>query len=461
MPAVNAAGAPAVQRADLDALAKLFDFASDGEDAEIWAKRFQEHIMSAMRRHSEQLRIAASPAACKLELLRAKLDLHEIVAERLETRAEHMDPIFAEALRELRAVWAPLIEEALLIQMEALHSDPKPCPMSLCRGATAKTADGKVGVLERPSNKDTMPLAKPRGQSPLRLKRSSTSVTKVHTRQSAATPSRSSGNIGRSDTFDGCDRISHQAGSVKSSGAEITPPTSPRQSHLRPMWNGSYAAIHSGNRDKIGSAPLDKELTLKEFRELMSAVLAAKALQDPGSCDAGSASSCEKTQSLEDHLHSFVSRSCGSDKNAMQERMRAIFQALDRYSTRECDVAAFGKMLKNLLPANFLLSQGKFQTTVQQLLRELLEQLHSQRSQVEIDALQRARFKHGLPLSECERVVSLAFGDQETEELVSWLRGAVSKASDTDPSAPDTVQYHAFMQAVLSYHMQRALVKIH
>lgn len=108
-----------MQREHVQVVAGLLDLAGDGSDEEAWARRYQEHLSQAMRTHGEHLRgtghggVALQGVDREAEVLRARLHLHEVVAERLEARAETLDAGLAAAMAALRRANAPVVREAL------------------------------------------------------------------------------------------------------------------------------------------------------------------------------------------------------------------------------------------------------------------------------------------------------------------------------------------------------------
>mmetsp|Transcript_13886 Transcript_13886/g.39629 ORF Transcript_13886/g.39629 Transcript_13886/m.39629 type:complete len:445 (-) Transcript_13886:161-1495(-) len=110
-----------MQREHLETVAHLLDLAGDGQDEDSWGQRFQDHLGAAMRRHNDNLKALtggalltdAMDARRTVETLRARLELHEIVAERLEARAACYDRDLAEAMSALRRSTDPLVQEAL------------------------------------------------------------------------------------------------------------------------------------------------------------------------------------------------------------------------------------------------------------------------------------------------------------------------------------------------------------
>lgn len=135
-----------MQREHLETVAQLLDVAGDGRDEEAWGLRFREHLGAAMKLHGERLSsLGATPPALRrqAEVLRARLELHEIVAERLESRAARLDPGLAEAMRALRATSGSLVLEAMaLADMAEVKESPRGSASSQAHAVAAADASG-------------------------------------------------------------------------------------------------------------------------------------------------------------------------------------------------------------------------------------------------------------------------------------------------------------------------------
>jgi len=136
-----------MQREHLEVVAQLLLLAGDGQDEDVWGPRFKEHLGRAMKKHGERLRGAESGTplqGCKraAEVVRARLELHEVVSERLEARVARLDADLAEAMAALRATSEPLVQQALAMVADGAADDA--ASESTFR-ACGKANDGSTG----------------------------------------------------------------------------------------------------------------------------------------------------------------------------------------------------------------------------------------------------------------------------------------------------------------------------
>uniref|UniRef100_A0A7S4V0U3 EF-hand domain-containing protein n=1 Tax=Alexandrium monilatum TaxID=311494 RepID=A0A7S4V0U3_9DINO len=403
-----------MQRADLDHAAELFDLAGDGRDEEVWAKRFQDHVGQVMRKHSANLRAGGSADAQRVELLRARLELHEVIAERLESRAVGVDPELGALFRRLRITTGPLVSELAASAVKAMarqeppkQANPPPAPLGLATPSAPVTP-----VATTRSCPSASPLSTPRLGPP-------------------------------------------PAPELAAAGGEAA---------LKRAGFGSYSQIHETRRQKEVNPPsaqrgsqtflstrLEKELTLRQLRTIISMVYASKAQHDERCIEMR-----EPRETMEQHLYSFLGKRYGH-KSLVEEWARAIFRAIEREAPRECDIAVFGKILQNKLAENFAPVQDTLCKTVVKLLRESLQQRHPQRIAADIDAMCRAWTRTGVPLAECEKAVRYMYDDVDSERVLQRLREMPRQAQPqegAEPADTDLLRYRAFVQTLVGFQMQ-------
>eukprot|EP00929_Paragymnodinium_shiwhaense_P017168 TRINITY_DN126161_c0_g1_i1.p1 TRINITY_DN126161_c0_g1~~TRINITY_DN126161_c0_g1_i1.p1 ORF type:complete len:476 (+),score=124.44 TRINITY_DN126161_c0_g1_i1:86-1513(+) len=384
-----------MQKADLDVAAELFEVASDGVDDDYWTHRFQEHIAQAMKRHSGQLRGQGGQNGSlehQLEVLRARLELHDIVQDRLEARATRLDPSMAEALQMLRKANGSIVKDVLTLQ----------------RGGGMKAMNGGGGAGGPGGGVQAFAAAK-RAQSPQR--------------DASPVGSPSHGSLAEMDM---------------GRGSVLPLQSSPR----------GYTSLHPARKDMSGRPA--KELMLRQLRDIMQTVYSSKASHDQRCMELG-----EPLETLEQHLYAFLSKRYGL-KSVVQEWSQAIFRTIQKYAAKEVDVLVFGKILQNSLSESFATVQDTLRSTVQTLLRNDLQARHKHRPQAEVDALWRARAKHGVPLSECEDVVRYMYNDRDSSVVLSRLHTTVTgNAAKEDRSGePTVIRYADFVQILLTFQMQ-------
>jgi len=383
-----------MQRSDLDRVAQLFELASDGRDETAWTSRFVENVASAMRKHSSNLRSSnGSASEQRLERFRARFELNEIVADRLQARAAHIDPELAEALHELRMANSHLVSEAFSPSIHLQHIMPD--------GLLSANVKSKQqqDFFER--------QATTRQETP--------SVTSLF---SNATPPPF--NRAQSSNGFGSPRSPTNLYSSPWMSPRTTPSTPGRQRL------GSYAVVHETRRCKeslqrppqstvIASRP-NKELTLRQLRDVISKVYASKANHDKRCAEMQ-----EPRETMEQHLYSFLGKRHGV-KTAVEDWARAIFRAIERHAPHECDVAIFGKILQNNLAESFATVQNALCKSVNHLLRECLQETLPQLSPVEIDATARRWMQTGVPLLESENIVRHMYNEIDSARALQQLR---------------------------------------
>jgi len=215
--------------------------------------------------------------------------------------------------------------------------------------------------------------------------------------------------------------------------------------------SNSYTAIHMSRRERISNAGASrpgKDLTLRQLRDIMLSVYSSKAQHDLRCQETK-----EPTETMEQHTYSFLGKRYGL-KSVIQEWASAIFRAIQRFASKECDVAVFGKILQNTLAESFPAVQDTIRSTVHQLLRQQLEARHPQRPQAEIENLWRARSRNGVPIAECEEVIRYMYNDNDAQAVLGRLQFAAENATqDSEPLTPGSVRYKDLMQVLLSFQM--------
>jgi hypothetical protein len=163
----------------------------------------------------------------------------------------------------------------------------------------------------------------------------------------------------------------------------------------------------------------------------------------------------EATETMEQHLYAFLGKRYGL-KSVIQVWASAIFTGIQKFATKESEVAIFGKILQNTVAESFPSVADTCRQTVQQLLRAQLEERHPNRSQAEIEALWRARSRSGIPLAECAEVVKYMYNDSDNQELMtrlSYTSQNASTAEGAEPLTPGCVRMKDVMQVLLSFQM--------
>lgn len=443
-----------MQRTDLDRAAELFDLAGDGRDEASWARRFQEHIGHVMRRHGANLKSGGGAIEQRLELIRARLELNEVVAERLEARATGVDSELGVLMKRLRSANAPLLAELVATAMLE-RSDQEPAPEAPVQAHSVSAAPAMPPAPATPATPRrprTSPQASP-GLSP----RSGIAVPSA----AILTPVPSLG--APSFLTAGLSTVP-SAHSVLDEMAEPQPQVFSATGARRSV-GGTYKQMHDVRRHREATAARmpergqsntlvarpEKDLTLRQLRVIVSMVYASKAEHDERCAEMR-----EPRETMEQHLYSFLGKRYGQ-RGLVEDWARAIFRAIEREATRECDIAIFGKILQNRLAENFAPVQDTLCKTVNKLLYESLQQRYPQRTPAEIDNMSRAWTRSGVPLSECERVARWMYDLADSERVLRRLRDVPRQAQPqegAEPAETELLKYKEFLQTLVIFQMQ-------
>eukprot|EP00927_Polykrikos_kofoidii_P086260 TRINITY_DN9611_c0_g2_i1.p1 TRINITY_DN9611_c0_g2~~TRINITY_DN9611_c0_g2_i1.p1 ORF type:complete len:607 (+),score=68.71 TRINITY_DN9611_c0_g2_i1:45-1823(+) len=458
-------GTGTMQQSDIEASARLLELANDGVDDEEWREKFTRHVEQVLETHNQNLMSGGSAAEQRLEVLRARLELNEFVMERIQARSTKLDRGGAEALEELRAMNAPLIEEILGCK----PSDSGVCERRPDLGdhTDSHFLDGRhsSGSLERVGAATAFAAVVSRRRAePQSWRRRG--VTSMSSQSSPASTQGKSPQSPFHNVFAGVslgfarselENLESDmpvfAGGATSCSRSPTSPTSPTDSKLvrttpsGQKWGRGYAAIHSSGTSTVQNKALlsgikpPKELSLRQLRQVIRSIYESKAQHDTRCRELQ-----EPTETMEQHLYAFLAKRYHHTKPAIQEWTQAIFRAIVRFSPHECEVTMFGKILQNCLAESFATMQETLKASVQMFLKRSLQTNSARRSQAETDATWRSWMAHGVPYSECEKVVQYLYNERDTEVALNRIFEAKSE--------PDSVGYRDLMQTLLRFQME-------
>jgi hypothetical protein len=387
-----------MQKQDLDDAAQLFEAVGDGVDEDVWMQRFQMHIAQAMRKHSGRLRQGGNATAQQLEVLRARLELHDVVADRLESRVERCDPELAKRMKDLRRLQADIMSEVFET------------------AAGLRDDHGNGHRQSRPPSNGTSP-----GPG-----------AGVFTNAAKTNGTEASPGIGSFDDY------------ADSSLQDSTANNSPLVANsVRALGQTKhYGSIHQSRASSDKAYKPAKELSLRQLRDIMTSVYASK-LQD----DARRTDLQEPLITMEQFLYSFLGKRYGL-KSVVHEWSTAIFRTIQKYAQKEMDVMVFGKILQNKLSESFASVQDTLRATVQMLLRNNIQLRHPGRNQPELDEMWRQLMK-AVPRMECDEVVRYMYNDRDCVIVLERL----AKECQDGNGESDYISYKAFIHILLSFQM--------
>jgi len=431
-----------MQESDVNAAARLFEMAGDGTDEAEWQAKFNKHTEQVMGQHSTKLMAGANTNDKRAEYIRAKLELHEMVLERIVARTQRTDRGASEALEAVQAANLPLIQEAC-----GMRATPSNASSPPGRSRTPRT--------ERPANVNLENSTSPDGGGGA----GAFAAALARERGVSTRPTSPSQSPTEEDTMINLGYARMAMGSAGGALSVRSPSASrgvDRHALPSPRLPKRYAEIHSHgchatsalNGAQVSASRPGKDLSLRQLRHVMNSLYESKAQHDVRCNELK-----EPNETLEQHLYGFLSRRYGV-RSVVQEWAQAIFRAINRWGPQECDVAVFGKILQNQLAESFSAVQDTLRASVAMLLKKYVHVRNPQRPQAEMDALWRARVQRGIPYAECERVVRYMYNERDSEAVLHRVKKAVAEWSQNPQAEPDSVRYRDLVQILLRFQME-------
>jgi len=429
-----------MQEDDLKNLGQLFDKAGDGTSEEKWKERFEDFVKTSMGEHASRLKNSGGDAEKKAEAFRAKWGLFSIVEERLSARCEAAgDPEMALAIKALSQAQGQLFQEIL----SAMGTHFSLSPMSP-NGAMDSSSYGDSPKLHLDVHDEDEELT---GKSPIWATSPSSNERKII--QDSLNPDISENTM--------------TPGTLEQAKSPKSP--DPKAEVFREIKKcNSYALRHTKTKafcstgaddnvifgNPLGKLSVGKELSLTQLMNIISSVYQAKADQDRQAVK-------DEVQPMEMHFYKFLAERYGI--HAVREWADAIFKAVQKFSNKECRVAAFGKILQNRLNEDFPRTLETLCQKLQMSAREKMEERNGHRTQAEIETLWQAalqgRDRCGIQLSDCRDIVCHLYNDSDSADVMDRLQAECRKqASDQSNALPtDCIKLRDFCQVACFFQM--------
>ena len=199
----------------------------------------------------------------------------------------------------------------------------------------------------------------------------------------AAEPRRERGST-RPEMGDGHRLGGGGGGGGKRPGARGQPASSdPRRPRRRRSPSKLAKATVSSERTRSGA----RKWTLKQLKEVIDDVCGAKP-----SNDARRAKHRQAKETLRQHLYTYLNHKFGV-KSVINDWADSIIAATDKFQDDDCDVAAFGRALRNLVDEEYLRRGKAIATTVRDMLRAYLASKHPHLNDQQLAQRHRRRWK--------------------------------------------------------------------
>eukprot|EP00929_Paragymnodinium_shiwhaense_P048642 TRINITY_DN24566_c0_g1_i2.p1 TRINITY_DN24566_c0_g1~~TRINITY_DN24566_c0_g1_i2.p1 ORF type:complete len:570 (-),score=128.93 TRINITY_DN24566_c0_g1_i2:329-2038(-) len=455
-----------MQRQDLDFAAQLFENASDGADEERWGQRFEEHVEQTMRKHSRLLK-AQDDSGRRLEVLRARLELHEIVMDRLLARAAQSDEGLADALSQLRDANAAILDEGF---GSSQADDEQDGGLELDCTSAGLEGDGEIEDVVSAEDDCELPASSACLSSPLEALVQADPGQGVQA-FAAAKKNMSANSISRDiervissnmGAYVQLPNLSSGSFSDWGSASRHYGTHADTRSHasehgLAPSWvckegrsstRKSYLHIHGTRCPHLASRPAT-ELSLKQLKDIIQSVYTSKAEEDDRRREQK-----EPLKTLEQHLYQMLCDRYGM-KHVVEEWSKGIFRSIQKFAKKDVEVLIFGKILQNSLSETFSTVQETLRGCVHDILRRRFVQRNPELSAADVDATWKLEAREtGVLLSDCDEVVRYMYNEYDYAMIAKRLRYCAGKESDAMSVGAGYITYRTLLQTLMTFQLQ-------
>lgn len=164
-----------------------------------------------------------------------------------------------------------------------------------------------------------------------------------------------------------------------------------------------------------------KILSLKNFKELINEIYNSKAIFDRKCIECG-----KPRETLEQHMYTFLNHKYGL-KNLIVEWASSIIQAIKLYSSEDCEVYLFGKILRNEIDEDSRLILIKLQENISQLLEFYLKSKNPLKSQSEIKKMLNEKKNGILTEEEWKGILYYIYNKEEGNILETKIINFIQK----------------------------------
>ena len=171
-------------------------------------------------------------------------------------------------------------------------------------------------------------------------------------------------------------------------------------------------ATVSSERTRSGA----RKWTLKQLKEVIDDVCGAKP-----SNDARRAKHRQAKETLRQHLYTYLNHKFGV-KSVINDWADSIIAATDKFQDDDCDVAAFGRALRNLVDEEYLRRGKAIATTVRDMLRAYLASKHPHLNDQQLAQRHREKMEGDLFDDEWLDMVRFMYAPEEQSAIVDAVR---------------------------------------
>ena len=184
-----------------------------------------------------------------------------------------------------------------------------------------------------------------------------------------------------------------------------------------------------------------RKWTLKQLKEVIDDVCGAKARND-----ARRSKHRQAKETMRQHLYTYLNHKFGV-KSVISDWADSIIAATDKFQDEDCDVAAFGRALRNMVDEEYLRRGKAIATTVRDMLRAYLASKHPHLNDQQLAQRHREKMDGDLFDDEWLDMVRFMYAPEEQPGIVDAVRARMdeirgdeteSREASSEDNAPGT-----------------------
>jgi hypothetical protein len=180
----------------------------------------------------------------------------------------------------------------------------------------------------------------------------------------------------------------------------------------------------------FGLKPNGKILTLRQLKEIIEEIYASKAKYDERCL-----MNKMPRETMEQHMYNYLNTKYGL-KNLILDWASSIVSSIKKHSSKDNDVAVFGKILKNECDEEFRMVQTQVKETVTELLRMHLRIRNPMRNTSDIQDMVSERLSGYLFQEEWNEIIRYMYNEEDSAFLAQEVLKIVKKKQHLNVLTP-------------------------
>ena len=194
------------------------------------------------------------------------------------------------------------------------------------------------------------------------------------------------------------------------------------------LTNNSMNYYNKPNENKKDSSLNSKSkiLSLKMTKDIMNEIYNSKVIFDKKCYENG-----KPRETLEQHMYTYLNQKYGL-KNLIIEWDSSIINAIKLYSSEDCEINLFGKILRNEQEEDSRLVLTKLQENISELLEYYLKSKNPLKSQKEIKKLLLQKKNGKLTEEEWKGIIYYVYSEEEAKSLENRIMHFIQKEKEKE-----------------------------